>query len=137
MNFYTYARHYGNDILFRGVKDGKRFTARRGFQPTLFVKSQEKSKYKSIFGENVSPMKFPTNKEATAFFDSYKDVDNFPIFGQNYYAYQYITENSPGEIQWDANKMAIYSIDIETTSEGGFPNVDSPSCLLYTSDSAD
>ena len=46
MNFYTYARHYGNDILFRGVKDGKRFTARRGFQPTLFVKSQEKSKYK-------------------------------------------------------------------------------------------
>jgi|TARA_B100001250_G_scaffold8502_2_gene7245 DNA polymerase elongation subunit (family B) len=127
MNFYTYARHYGNDILFRGVKDGKRFTARRGFQPTLFVKSQEKSKYKSIFGENVSPMKFPTNKEATAFFDSYKDVDNFPIFGQNYYAYQYITENYPGEIQWDANKMAIYSIDIETTSEGGFPNVDSPS----------
>ena len=127
MNIYTYARHYGNDILFRGVKDGKRFTARRGFQPTLFVKSQEKSKYKSIFGENVSPMKFPTNKEATAFFDSYKDVDNFPIFGQNYYAYQYITENYPGEIQWDANKMAIYSIDIETTSEGGFPNVDSPS----------
>ena len=127
MNFYTYARHYGNDILFRGVKNGKRFTARHEFQPTLFVKSKEKSKYKSIFGENVSPIKFPTNKEATAFFDSYKDVENFPIFGQNYYAYQYITENYPGEIQWDANEMLIYSIDIETTSEGGFPNVDSPS----------
>ncbi len=127
MNFYTYARHYGNDILFRGVKNGKRFTARHEFQPTLFVKSKEKSKYKSIFGESVSPIKFPTNKEATAFFDSYKDVENFPIFGQNYYAYQYITENYPGEIQWDANEMLIYSIDIETTSEGGFPNVDSPS----------
>ena len=127
MNFYTYARHYGDKILVRGVRNGERFTAKHDFRPTLFVKTDKESEYKSIYGENVAPIQFETNKEATAFFDRYKDVSNFPIFGQNYYAYQYITEKYPGEIEWDAKKLAIYSIDIETTSEGGFPNVDSPS----------
>ncbi len=127
MNFYTYARHYGDKVLVRGIKNGERYTAKHDFRPTLFVPSDTPSDYKTIYGEQVSPIQFETNKEATAFFDRYKDVSNFPIFGQNYYAYQYITEKFPGTIEWDASKMAIYSIDIETTSEGGFPNVDSPS----------
>ena len=93
----------------------------------MFVKSDKPSQYKSIYGESVHPIQFETNKEATAFFDRYKDVENYPIFGQNYYAYQYITEKFPGVVEWDAKHIAIYSIDIETTSEGGFPNVDSPS----------
>ena len=126
MNFYTYARHYGDKILVRGVKDGKRFISKHNFRPTLFVKSDKPSKYKSIYGENVSPIQFESNKEATAFYDRYKDVSNFPIFGQDYYGYQYITEKYPGPVEWDAKKCKIYSIDIETTSENGFPNVDSP-----------
>ena len=127
MNFYTYARHYGDKILVRGIKNGKRFQYKDDFRPTLFVPSDKPSDYKTIYGDSVSPIQFEGNKAATEFFDRYKDVSNFPIFGQNYYAYQYITEKYPGDIQWDASKMAIYSLDIETTSEGGFPNVDSPS----------
>ena len=127
MTFYTYARHYGDKILVRGVDEhGGRFTTRRDFRPTLFVKSEKPSEYKSIFGEDVSPIQFESNKEATDFFNRYKDVSNFPIFGQNYYGYQYITEQYPGIVEWDAKHIKIYSIDIETTSEGGFPNVDSP-----------
>ena len=117
MTFYTYARHYGDKILVRGVKNGQRYKAKHDFRPTLFVPSEKQSDYKTIYGEQVSPIQFETNKEATAFFDRYKDVSNFPIFGQNYYAYQYITEKFPGTVEWDASKMAIYSIDIETTSE--------------------
>ena len=126
MNFYTYARHYGDKILVRGVRNGERFTSRHEFRPTLFVKSQKPSKYKSIYGENVSPIQFENNKEATEFFDRYKDVSNYPIFGQNYYAYQYITEKYPGEVKWDKKDVRIWSIDIETTADNGFPNVDSP-----------
>ncbi len=128
MNFYTYARHYGDKILFRGVDEyGARVTRKESFRPTLFHKTDKPTKYKSIFGEPVAPIKFESNKAATEHFNTYKDVENYPIFGQNYYAYQYITEKYPGVITWDAKQMAIYSIDIETTSEGGFPNVDSPS----------
>ena len=126
MNFYTYARHYGDKVLVRGVRNGERYVEKHDFRPTLFVKTDKPSDYKSIYGEDVAPIQFENNKEATAFFDRYKDVSNFPIFGQNYYAYQYITEKFPNDIEWHASKLAIYSIDIETTSEGGFPNVDSP-----------
>ena len=126
MNFYTYARHYGDKVLTRGIRNGERYTERHDFRPTLFVKSDKPSEYKSIYGELVSPVKFETNKEATEFFNRYKEVSNFPIFGQNYYAYQYITEKFPATIEWDAKDMLIYSIDIETSSEGGFPNVDMP-----------
>ena len=110
MNFYTYARHYGDKILVRGVRNGERFTSRHEFRPTLFVKSQKPSKYKSIYGENVSPIQFENNKEATEFFDRYKDVSNYPIFGQNYYAYQYITEKYPGEVKWDKKDVRINTV---------------------------
>ena len=134
MNFYTYARHYGDKILVRGVKDGRRFIGKHDFRPTLFVKSDKPSKYKSIYGENVSPIQFESNKEATAFYDRYKDISNFPIYGQDYYGYQYITEKYPGIVEWDAKNIKVYSIDIETTSESGFPNVDSPTekMLVFT-----
>jgi len=126
MNFYTYARHYGDKVLVRGVRNGERYVEKHDFRPTLFVKTDKPTDYKSIYGEPVAPIQFETNKEATRFFERYKDVSNFPIFGQNYYAYQYITEKFPTDIKWNASKLAIYSIDIETTTEGGFPNVDSP-----------
>ena len=126
MNFYTYARHYGDKVLVRGVKNGERFTSRHEFRPTLFVKSQKPSQYKSIYGENVAPIQFEGNKAATEFFDKYKDVTNYPIYGQNYYAYQYITEKYPGDIKWNKQDISIWSMDIETTADNGFPDVDNP-----------
>ena len=96
MNFYTYARHYGDKVLVRGIKNGKRFVSREQFRPTLFVKANQPSKYKSIYGDNLQPIQFEGNKAANEFFDNYKDVANYPIYGQNYYAYQYITEKYPG-----------------------------------------
>jgi DNA polymerase elongation subunit (family B) len=125
--FYTYARHYGNKILYRGISaNGKRQTSRNDFQPTLFVKSDKPSEYKSMFGESVSPVKFPTNKEASAFIDNYSEVSNFPIYGQSDWGYQYITAKFPEEVKWDQSLIKIISIDIETTVNNGFPDVFNP-----------
>ena len=125
--FYTYAKHYGNKILYRGISaNGKRQVARNDFQPSLFVKSEKPSKYKSMFGENVSPVKFNTNKEASEFIQNYSEVSNFPIYGQSEWCYQYLTEKFPSEIQWDQSQIKIISLDIETTTENGFPDVFNP-----------
>ena len=98
MTFYTYARHYGDKILVRGVDEyGGRFTAKHDFRPTLFVKSNKPSEYKSIYGENVSPITFESNKEATAFYDRYKEVENYPIYGQDYYACLLYTSDAADE----------------------------------------
>jgi len=126
-NFYTYARHYGDKILLRGVTpQGKRISKKVSFSPTLFVRSDKPTQYKTMFGEKVSPVEFASNKEASEFVEQYKEVSNFPIFGQTHWGYQYISENYPGDIDWDISKIGLYSIDIETTAENGFPAVGNP-----------
>jgi len=86
--FYTYARHYGNKILYRGISEkGNRIQKSDEFSPTLFVHSDKPSEYRSMTGESVSPIKFSTNKEASEFVDNYSDVSNFPIYGQTQYNY--------------------------------------------------
>ena len=128
MKFYTCAHQYGSKVLVRGVHNGVRFTKRDDFSPTLFVKAKgkEKSEYKSLFGEDLQPIQFEDNNAAKEFVQTYGQVENFQIFGQTNYGYQYITEKYPGEIQWDISQLNIQTIDIETSAEHGFPDVANP-----------
>jgi DNA polymerase elongation subunit (family B) len=128
MKFYTCAHQYGSKVLVRGVHNGVRFTKRDDFSPTLFVKSKggEETEYKSLYGDNLQPIDFEDNNAAKQFVQAYGQVDNFEIFGQTNYGYQYITKKYPGEIQWDISQLNIQTIDIETSSEHGFPDVQNP-----------
>ena len=45
MRFYTNVFQIGNDILIRGYENGKHFSDRQKFQPTLYVPTKRKSKY--------------------------------------------------------------------------------------------
>jgi DNA polymerase elongation subunit (family B) len=126
MKFYTCAHQYGSKVLVRGVNNGVRFTKRADFSPTLYVKSKEPSKFKSLYGEDLQPVEFANNNEAKEFVQTYGQVENFPIYGQTNYGYQYITHTYPGEIQWDITQLNIQTIDIETSAEHGFPDVQNP-----------
>ena len=126
MKFYTCAHQYGSNVLVRGVNNGVRFTKRADFSPTLYVKSKEPSKFKSLYGEDLQPVEFANNNEAKEFVQTYGQVENFPIYGQTNYGYQYITHTYPGEIQWDITQLNIQTIDIETSAEHGFPDVQNP-----------
>ena len=61
-------------------------------------------------------------------------MDNFAIFGNTNYAYQYITETFPDQIEFDISQIKIWSLDIETSAEYGFPDVQNPveAMLLIT-----
>ena len=54
MKFYTNVQLIGNQFLVRGVENGKRFEIRDDFRPTLFIKTNKESKYKTLSGESVS-----------------------------------------------------------------------------------
>jgi len=128
MKFYTCAHQYGSKVLVRGVHNGVRFTKRADFSPTLYVraKNTDETIHKSLFGEPLQPIEFENNNEAKEFVQTYGQVENFPIYGQTNYGYQYITHTYPGEIQWDISQLNIQTIDIETSSEHGFPDVQNP-----------
>ena len=128
MKFYTNVQQWGNNILVRGVgNDGQRIMQRyKDFSPTLYLKSQKPTKYKTIEGEYVDEFKPGGVKEAREFLDQYRDVENFKIYGQTQYLYQWISDNfvDRDEIEFDTSQISILSLDIETGAEYGFPNIE-------------
>jgi len=132
--FYTHSIKWGNKILVRGYKDGVQFRRQVPFSPTLFINSNKNTGYKSLNGRNIEPMTFETINEAKAFVDRYDGVEGFKIYGNNAWSYQYLSEKYTKEVPWDISHIRIHTLDIETTANKGFPDVNNPSdeVLLIT-----
>jgi len=124
--FYTNVQMVGDHFLVRGYENGRHFATREKFYPTLFIPSNKKTKYKTLDGEYVESVQPGSVRECRSFIDRYKQVENFKVYGNDRYIYQYISEMYPEEeIKFDTNKIKISTIDIEVASENGFPDVES------------
>lgn len=123
MKFYTFVRLYGNNILIRGWDDlkGGYFQEKVPFRPTLFLPSKNDTGYKTLDGKNVAPVQPGTMKECRQFIEDYSGVSGSEVYGMERYLYQYITEQFPDDIEYDTDKIKLWSLDIETTAENGFP----------------
>tara|TARA_Y100001972_G_scaffold92692_1_gene113522 strand:+ start:17292 stop:19790 length:2499 start_codon:yes stop_codon:yes gene_type:complete len=124
--FYTNVSRRGDDILLRGINNGESFSRRVKFNPTLFVPSNKETKYKTLDGTSVSPVHPGTMRECREFIQKYTGIQGFDVYGNTDYIYQFIGKIHPGEVEYDFNQLKIAYIDIETTCELGFPNVDDP-----------
>jgi DNA polymerase elongation subunit (family B) len=125
MKFYTNVQLLGDYILYRGYENGSPISYRESFSPTLFVPSKIDTKHKTLHGEYVKPIKFNSPRDAREFIKKYDSVDGFEVYGYERFVYQYISDKHPEtEIFYDMTNLSIYTIDIETTSENGFPNVE-------------
>lgn len=116
----------GDNILFRGVVNGKRRRERIKFSPSLFVPTQKQSKHKTIYGENLTEIPFEGIKDAREFISKYEGVSNFPIYGVQSFEYAYIAKEYPGELVWDTNQIYVANIDLEWGSEHGFAKPENP-----------
>ena len=123
MLFYTNIHVRGNYVYFRGFKDGKRVSQKIPFQPTFYLRTGNKNTpFKSLWGEPLERKKFNSISEAREFVKTYSDVSNFPIYGNLNYAYQFINKLFPDTIQFDMSLMKVVTLDIETSTEYGFPD---------------
>ena len=126
MKFYTNVEQAGNRLLVRGYEGGSPFSYRVPFNPTLYVASKNYSDWKTLEGDCVEPLKLGSINDAKEFVKKYREVDDFDIYGNTRYLYQYIVEEHPeDEIRYDTSKIRIFNIDIETAAENGFPDVES------------
>ena len=108
LRFYTNVQLIGNQFLVRGYENGKRFEIRDEFYPTLFVKTKKESKYKTLEGVPVEPVKPGTVRDCRDFYNKYDNVDGFEIYGNDRYIYQYISEKYPEEeIKFDISKSNL------------------------------
>lgn len=120
--FYTNIYVRGNYVYFRGFSSGKRVSQKIPFQPTLYIRTGKESKYKSLWGDNLDKVKFGSITEARDFVKKYQEVSNFPIYGNYNYGIQFINKLFPDAISFDSSLMKIVTIDIETSTEHGFPD---------------
>jgi DNA polymerase elongation subunit (family B) len=125
MRFYTNVFQIGNDILVRGYENGRHFSNREEFYPTFYVPSKsKKSGWKTLDGIDVEPVNPGTIRDCREFLDKYSSVQGFSVFGNERYVHQYISEKYPeDEIKFDANRIKLFTIDIEVAAESGFPDV--------------
>jgi DNA polymerase elongation subunit (family B) len=115
----------GDHFLVRGYENGKHFMTREKFSPTLFVPSKKPTKYTTLQGEYVEPIQPGSVRDCREFIKKYTDVQNFKIYGNDKYIYQYISDKYPeNEIKFDIDKIKLTTIDIEVASENGFPDVE-------------
>jgi DNA polymerase elongation subunit (family B) len=120
--YYTNVVGVGNNIFYRGVKDGRRVKYKIAYTPTLFLRSNKTTNFKTLEGEYLEPMKFEGMREARDFVKRYDGVQGFDVFGNANFQYAFIADQHKGMIDWDINHVSIAVIDIEVGSENGFPD---------------
>jgi DNA polymerase elongation subunit (family B) len=121
---YTNVYQYGSKMLVRGYDTkGNQYKRKEDFQPTIFVPSKTPTDYKTLQGNYVASLHPGTMRDTKDYIDRYKDVEGFEIYGNNNYVAQYISDNFKGELKFDIENIRIWTIDIETSTESGFPNM--------------
>ena len=123
MDFYTNVQSYGNNILYRGIMDGKRVKQRIEYEPSLYLPSKKQTQYKSLDGQPLERKKFDGMRDAREFFKKYDGIPGAPkIYGNTRFEYAFISDQHPNMVDWDIDKIKIANIDIEVGSENGFPD---------------
>jgi len=126
MKFYTNIEQVANRLLVRGYEGGSSFSYRVPFNPTLYVASKNYSEWKTLEGDCVEPLSMGSINDAKEFVKRYREVEDFDIYGNTRYLYQYITQEHPeDEIKYDTSQIRVFNIDIETAAENGFPDIES------------
>ena len=125
MEFYTSVHPIGDRIFIRGVENGKRYQRKLDFNPTLYVTSKKPSKWKTLEGTFVDEVQPGSIKDTREFIKRYEGVQGFDVYGNSNYAYQYISDNYSHDVNWDMEQIKVFTIDIETSTENGFPDIKS------------
>ena len=120
-DFYINVIQHGNQLLVREFDNGKRVNRRITFEPTLYVESRKKSKWKTLEGRNVEPVRFKSIRDAKDFLNMHQGTPGL-VHGLDSFQYVYIGDKYPDFVNWDMDKLLLITLDIEVESENGFPD---------------
>jgi DNA polymerase elongation subunit (family B) len=130
MSFYTNVHMRGNDILVCGYENGKRVKKAVHYQPYLFEPNKVydskgvETPYHTLSGEPVHKRVFDSMRDAREYVREFRGVVGKPIYGFTNFQYTFINDMYPGVIDYDPKIISIVTLDIEVSSEGGFPDIE-------------
>jgi DNA polymerase elongation subunit (family B) len=132
MKFYSNVCYdFRRDVFHIREYDGKKRRIRtESCKPYLFVTNSNKtnkSPYRTLDGMSVAKLPFSSRRDMIEFLDNHKDIENFKIYGLGKRPFElihcFINDEYPGEVKYDYSLLSVVFLDIETDSEGGFPNI--------------
>ena len=126
MNFYTNVMIRGNDILYRGVENGRRVKKTIPYNPVLYVPTNEETEWKSLDGRYLEEFRVGGILDTNSFIKEHRNTVGLELHGNLDYVYSYIADEFPGEMEYDFDDLVIAYIDIETECEKGFPDYKNP-----------
>lgn len=122
--FYTNAQMIGKYFYVRGVENNRRVEYKKEYQPKLYIKSNTKTQFKTLEGEYLKEVQPGNAKDCKGFMAKYEDVENFNIYGNERFLYQFISDEFANDVDYNLKDIVIYFIDIEVSCDNGFPSVD-------------
>lgn len=130
MKFYTNVQIHRDEILLRGYEDGERIQRSVPYTPYLFEPNKVyrergvDTPYKTIRGEPVYKIDFDSIRDARNYIRDVAEISNKRLYGMNNFQYTFINDHYPGTIDYDPKMISVVTLDIETSTEGGFPDID-------------
>jgi DNA polymerase elongation subunit (family B) len=124
-NFYTNVQVSGNNILYRGIIDGKRVKQKIEYSPSLYVPLSRKveTPFKNLDGEPLQQKIFGDMREARDYVKQFDGVSGgVKIYGNTSFEYAYIADQHKGMVEWEQDNILTAVVDIEVGSENGFPD---------------
>lgn len=119
--FWTHVGRDRNEILLRGVDNGRRIKRRVRYRPTLYAPAERTSPTSlvDVHGRPVEPEVFDSMWEAT------EAVRERPGHYRGYdkWVYTFIAEEYPGRVEYDPSRILVGYIDIETMADSGMPDI--------------
>ena len=124
MAFYTNVHLHKNEFLIRGYEDGRRVQYTVPCEPWLFTNDRiGLDEYKTLDGKSVYKKTFNSIYDARNYVKENTGVSGKVVYGMTNWVYPFINDHFPGVIDYDAKSIAVTTIDIETDSSGGFPDI--------------
>ena len=114
---------FGNNILYRGIQNGKRVKEKIEYSPSLYIPSKKITNFTSLEGDYLDQKIFGRINDARDYIKQFDGVSNGPkIYGQTRFEYAFIADQHTGMVDYDFDKIQIAVVDIEVGSENGFPD---------------
>lgn len=120
---YTNVLCRGNKILYRGYdSDFNRIQKSDNFSPSIFIPSQKETEWKSLDGDNLEELNFPSINECRDFIKEYSEVSGITLYGNDNYVYNFLQKHQ--DCHPSIDNLRIGYMDIETECENGFPSIE-------------
>ena len=120
--YYTNITTIGDNLCVRGVRDGEEFSSKVKYKPTLYIESDRPTGFTNIYGTPLKPLEFEKIRECRDFAKQHANT-NLRVYGYPFFNHQYALETygETAEADWKREEIRVYNIDIEVTSDQGFP----------------